>query len=161
MPKEKSWVPWYRRKDYDGSLSEEEKRLLDSFRMKDKHPAECREDIPDEILNYISGVEFELYDLKQDSAAGTAIAISVFSAFLIYFAYTGQAYSTVGAYLFGVFLFVAAWVRYRWVWNKNAEEFHPKSVGAPNRTDEGIRKEWELDYIVREQRRKSDLDEIS
>ena len=39
MSKGPSWVPWYRRKDCGGNLSEEDKRLFDLFRIKDKRPA--------------------------------------------------------------------------------------------------------------------------
>jgi hypothetical protein len=47
-----------------------------------------------------------------------------------------------GAVLFLVF----AWVGYWLQWHRNAEEFSPK--GAPWRaTEEGIRQEWESDYI--------------
>ena len=159
MSKEQSWVPWYRRKDYDGNLSEEEKRILDSFRMKDKHPATSSDDLPSEVQGYISAIEFELYHLKQDTAAGNAVFLSALSALAIYFGYHGHAFISVAAYLLGAFLFVAALLRYRRVWKKNSEEFSPKLVRAPHRTDEGIQTEWELDYIVRMHRRKSELED--
>lgn len=152
MSEKQSWLPWYRQKNYDGNLTEEEKRILDSFRIQGEHTAARNEDLPNEVQSYINVLELELYDLKQDSAANKAFALSAFAVFLIYLAYTGQAYSAIGAYIAGAIIVVLAWLGYRRTWNKNAEEFLPKSENAPNRTDEGIRKEWELDYNFRMRR---------
>lgn len=44
MAKEQDWTPWYRRKEYKGNLTEEEKRHLDSFRLEEKHPAVAVDD---------------------------------------------------------------------------------------------------------------------
>ena len=49
MAKEQNWTPWYRRKEYKGNLTEEEKRHLDSFRLDEKHPAAAVEDLPEEV----------------------------------------------------------------------------------------------------------------
>jgi hypothetical protein len=50
-------VPWYRRRDYKGNLTEDEKRELDHFRWLaqqpgGKHPAD--HDLPEEVDLYIS-----------------------------------------------------------------------------------------------------------
>ena len=65
--KHKEFLPWYRAPGYKGHLTEDEKRELDSFRLREnkyseKHPAAHREDLPDEVQSYISNIEQELYD---------------------------------------------------------------------------------------------------
>jgi hypothetical protein len=60
----------------------------------------------------------------------------------------------------GAVLLIGAWVGYRWEWKKNADELFPKGEGAPEYpTDEELRYEWELHYIVtHKQRREAKAD---
>jgi hypothetical protein len=51
------------------------------------------------------------------------------------------------AYPAGGLFFVATWVIYKRKWGQNAEEFLPSGDGAPSRTNEAFRHEWELNYI--------------
>jgi hypothetical protein len=76
MARRNEWLPWYRRKGYKGNLTEEEKRILDSFRMKEPHPAARYWQLPEEVQSYISRLQIELYDKKQDGAAGKALVLT-------------------------------------------------------------------------------------
>jgi len=154
MADKNAWVPWYRRKDYKGELSEEDKRILDSFRLKEKHPSTCYEDLPDDVQSYINRIELELFDKKQESAAGKAFALTCIAVFLIYLAFIGQVYSSIFAYLSGAGIIFFAWFQYRRAWTKNANDLFPKEDGAPNQSEQGIQAEWEFDYLVRLRRQK-------
>jgi hypothetical protein len=46
-------LPWYRARDYKGDLTENEKRQLDSFRMRREHPAASYDTLPGEVKVYI------------------------------------------------------------------------------------------------------------
>lgn len=148
----KEWVPWYRRKDYKGNLSEEEKRLLDSFRMKEKHPSASSGDLPNEVQSYISNIEFELYDMKQGQAAAKALVFTFVAALLVYLGYIGQLQNELLGYVGGAVLTLFAWFQYRREWRKNADEFTSKSNEKRSRTDEGILTEWELECITQSTR---------
>lgn len=155
MAGKKEWLPWYRRKGYKGNLTEEEKRILDSLRMKEPHPAARYEQLPDEAQRYINRLEVELYDKKQESAAGKAFLLTGVAVFPIWFGYKGYGDSSpLFSYLLGSVLLIVAWVGYRWEWKKNADEFMPKEEDTPNTTDEELRYEWELVHIVRHKHRK-------
>jgi hypothetical protein len=71
------WVPWYRARNYKGNLTEAEKRQFDAFRMQPRHPAATYDDLPEEVQNYIGRIEIELYDKKQEGAAGTAFVFRI------------------------------------------------------------------------------------
>jgi hypothetical protein len=141
------WVPWYRAPNYDGTLTEAEKRELDAFRMQPKHPSAQYDDLPDEVQQYISKIQVELYDQKQDRASSRALFLSATGAALLYLTYKGCLDAAPLMYVGAALLLVVPWFYYRYEWNRNAEEFHPSNLEYP--TDEAIRKEWELDYITR------------
>ncbi len=149
-------LPWYRARTYKGDMTEAEKRQLDAFRMQPKHPAAQWDDLPEEVQNYIIRIELDLYDHKQDAAAGKAMFFSAVGAaglFLNYKGFFGA--PTIWMYAGAVLLLILPWFFYRYEWNKNAEEFHPSD--APyNRTEERIREEWEVKYVVRSSRAKRD-----
>jgi hypothetical protein len=134
--------PWYRAPDYRGNLTEAEKRELDTFRARLRHPAFEYGDLPEHVEMYISGLELETYDLKQARAAARAVVCSLAGAALLYvnhFGFTPR--HSIWEYIFGIALLVAPWIAYRSEWRKNSDSFGPAS--------EGIRKEWELDYIAK------------
>jgi hypothetical protein len=156
------WVPWYRERKYTGDFTEAEKRQLDAFRTQAKHPAATYADLPDEAQKYLSNIELELYDKKQDGVAGQAFLYSAIAGGILFLNYKScfnapdapDVWLNLGAVLLVVF----AWVRYWWRWRKNAEEFLP--AGAPWRsTQEGIRKQWELNYIFYSRKRLATSDE--
>lgn len=142
------WLPWYRDRSYSGPFTEAEKRQLDSFRTLPKHPAADVDDPPQEVREYISLLEMQLYDEKQGGAAGRAIfisAIGIASLVLIYVGCLGS--PSVWSYGGAALLSILPWVNYRLEWDKNAEEFLPS--GNPyNPTTEGIRSFWESNYVI-------------
>jgi hypothetical protein len=143
-------LPWYRASDYKGNLTEDQKRQLDAFRMQPKHPAASYDDLPEEVQNYINGIELELYDHKQGGAASRAFFWSAIGAALLFANYKGWfGAPTIWSWLTSGIALAAPWLWYRYEWNKNAEELFPKDdSGNPiSRTDEEIRKEWELNYL--------------
>src|SRR4051812_48997209 len=81
------WLPWYRARNYKGDLTEAEKRELDALRMQPKHPAVEANNLPEEVQSYLNKKELELYDKKQDSAAGRALILSAIGAALLYLNY--------------------------------------------------------------------------
>jgi hypothetical protein len=143
------WLPWYRARNYKGNLTEDEKRHLDAFRMQPKHPAAAFDDLPEEVQSYISRLELDLYDKKQDGAVAQAFVVSAIGAGMLLLNYkTCFASPTIWTNLGGILLLISPWFVYRYRWHKNAEKFTPRD--APGRpTEEGIRLEWELNYIAR------------
>lgn len=136
-------LPWYRARNYKGNFTEAEKRQLDAFRAQPKHPATRTEDLPEEVQDYINRIELELYDHKQQDAVGQAFFYSLIGAALLALHYTGclKATPTPWIYAFDVLILVSPWFFYGYRWKKNAEEFHDP-------TDEVIRKEWEIIYVI-------------
>jgi hypothetical protein len=83
-------LPWYRKKGFKGDLTENEKRQLDSFRMRENHPAASYDSLPEEVQYYISKLEIEGYDCKQQSLAASCLFVSGVGAFFLiryYFGY--------------------------------------------------------------------------
>ena len=151
------WVPWSRARNYKGNLTEVEKREFDAFRSKPKHPAASFDELPQEVQDYINELEFELYDRKQDalqygtlfvSAIGLAVILDYFLNILTID--TNKIYLILG----GIYL-IAPWFIYREKWKKNTEEFLPSADDAPLRSDEGIRRAWEIWYNI-DQKHKSE-----
>jgi len=136
-------LPWYRAPNYKGNITEAEKRQLDAFRMQPKHPSAQWDDLPEEVRNYIVRIELELYDGKQDAAAGRAFFWSAAGAVLLFLVYKGVlGEPTIWRYAPAALILIVPWIVYRFEWNKNAEAFRPRN------TEERIREEWELNYIV-------------
>jgi hypothetical protein len=143
------WLPWYRARDYKGDLSEAEKRQLDGFRTQPvQHPAARLDQLPEEVQEFIGRIELELYDHKQQEAAGFAIVYSLIVVVVLVLNYLGCfPHSTIWSYPAGALLLIATWVIYKRKWDRNAEEFLPSGDDAPSRTNEAFRQEWELNYI--------------
>jgi hypothetical protein len=58
---------WYRHRNYKGNLGEDQKMELDSIRWQSKsgrHPAAKLEDLPKEVQEYISNLEYEIAEEK-------------------------------------------------------------------------------------------------
>ena len=147
--RDREWVPWYRARNYKGNLTEAEKRYLDAFRMQSKHPAANFDELPEEVQSYLSGIHLELYDKKQEGVAARAFLFSAAGAGLLFLNYKRCFAAPDGwVNLIAGLLLVFPWFWYWRQWHKNAQEFLPK--GIPGRaTEEGIRKEWELNCIAR------------
>jgi hypothetical protein len=152
--KQKERLPWYRKRGYKGNLTEDEKRELDSFRLREKrdegkHPAAKFDDIPDEVSSYIIKIEIALQDERQLGLVGRCFLISGLAAF--YLAnYLGWISLYHGSFELGlaVFFLVAPWVYYSWKHEKNRYEF------SNEWGNEGIRTEWELEHIVSKKMRR-------
>ena len=60
--RKREWLPWYRARNYEGDLTEAEKRQLDAFRMQPSHPAAKFDDLPER------GFDVSLSSNKQRAA---------------------------------------------------------------------------------------------
>jgi len=158
VAKEDEWMPWYRRKEYKGNLTEEEKRYLDSFRLEEKHPAAAYEDLPEEVQEYLSELSLAVYDLKQDGAANKAFALTSLGAFWIFVGYQEIGWlSPLLGYVLGGLTITFAWINHSREWKKNADGFgriKQEGRGVPfSRTQEKLQEYWELDAIDRFRKR--------
>ena len=148
MSRADEWIPWYRREDYSGNLTEEEKRHLDSFRLEKKHPAAAFEDLPKEV---------SVYDAKEDAVATKAFVLTGIGAFVIVLAYRELGpLSQLFEYVGGGAIIAFAWIIYSRERKKIADEFWNKreGKGAPfSRTEENLQRNWELNEIIRYRRR--------
>ncbi|ANL74282.1 hypothetical protein AMC83_PA00055 (plasmid) [Rhizobium phaseoli] len=147
---DREWLPWYRAPDFKGRMTEGEKRQLDSFRMRERHPAASYLDLPEEVQSYIIRIELENYDLKQGNAASGALFLSGVGAAMLcvnYFGVHVQPAESFWSYAVALFFLIVPWFRHSWQWKRNANEFRPRGVPIP--TDEHIKQEWELDYLTR------------
>ena len=85
-------VFWYRRRDYKGNLTEDEKRELDHFRWLaqqpgGKHPAD--HDLPEEVIDYISKLKIELHDARGTLLMGRTLFLTVTGVFLLWCVFFG------------------------------------------------------------------------
>ena len=138
-------LPWYRAPNYKGSLTEAEKRELDSFRLQESQggadrSANCGE-LPDEVQSYLSKIWVERYDQIQEALVGRCFLVSAIGLFLLlnHFRCISPNYDSTEVFFAGAFLLLAPWIYYPIKWKKNAETFPDNN--------EGIRTEWELNYI--------------
>jgi hypothetical protein len=157
--KEQEKIPWYRKREYKGNLTEEEKRELDSFRWiaaqpGGKHPAAEYGDLPEEVQSYISKIQVELYDAIQERLAGRVFLVSGLGAFYLanYFGWITFKWNLPELALVGACLMILPWFYYGWKWRKNAAQF------SEQRGSEGIRTEWELDHVVSKKRKRIEDD---
>ncbi|PWE33430.1 hypothetical protein DDZ14_04310 [Maritimibacter sp. 55A14] len=157
MAKEQDWTPWYRRKEYKGNLTEEEKRHLDSFRLEEKHPAVAVEDLPEEVQGYLSELELAVYEAKQEGVATKAFVLTGIGAIVIFLAYRELGwFSPLVGYVIGGAIIAFAWVNYSREWKKNADGLWIKQEGKGvpfSRTEEKLQEYWELDAISRFRKR--------
>lgn len=153
MKEKTEWVPWYRRKDYRGNLTELEKRHLDSFQNAERHPAAAYHDLPDEVQQYISEIELALYDRKQEALIGGTLGLTGIGAFLFFVAYHDLGWGApLTNCVLGAGLIVLAWGRCAQVWKRNADDLWIKEEGPGvpfSRTQEAIQRIWELEEISR------------
>lgn len=153
-------VPWYRASNYRGNLGEQQKRLLDSFRMRRDHPAAKFEDLPGEVQTFIAALQVEAYDAKQERIFGQAFVVSGIGAASLFLSHYGfERADSFWQYLPGAFLLVVPWLAYSRQSRINAAEFIPRDDSAPTSTDELIRREWELDYILAQERKERGPDD--
>ena len=126
--------PWYRAQDYKGRLTEAEKRELDAFRARPRHPAFDYGDLPEHVEMYISGLEVEADELRQERATCRAIVFSLGGAVLLYanhFGFTPR--NSIWDYVFGIALVIVPWIAYQFEQRRNAGAFGPTSEGILSR----------------------------
>jgi hypothetical protein len=141
-------LPWYRARGYNGDLRENEKRELDAFRMKEKHPAASYDRLPGEVQNYINKLQMELYDTKQTSLARVVLVVSGIGAFFLGRCIIGYAESSLFDYIWAVCLLILPGMYYRIKWTKNADEYLAPGERLSFAINEALRTEWEQEYIV-------------
>ena len=144
-------LPWCRQPSYLGKMSEAQKRILNSLRMKPTHPAATTNDLPEEVVSYINRIECDVYNLRQETLAIRTIVVSLVGAAWINICYFGPPPETGWTYIIGAGLLVTPWFVCAYEWNKAVQQ-HASSDHEPgclNTTDEGILQEWELNYIHR------------
>ncbi|WP_024587573.1 hypothetical protein [Aliihoeflea sp. 2WW] len=155
-------LPWYRRPDYTGNLTEAQKRKLDAIRDRDVHPAAKLANLPDEVKNYIGRLELEAYDAKQSQTAAGPILFMLAILCIMALNYFGiEASTDRSRYIVGAAMIIAAWIVYSRKWKANAKEFLPDGGRAEAQADEEFRREWELEYLSllrREERNDLDSD---
>jgi hypothetical protein len=150
-------MPWYRRRDYKGNLTEDEKRELDHFRWLaqqpgGKHPAD--HDLPEEVNDYISKLKIELHDERGTLLMGRALFVSGFGVLMLasFFGWSPVKVNHEGSvlmFLLGVLFIVVPWFYY---------SREHKKLGDQLFDYDGIRVEWELNYIA-SRRRKPEHDD--
>ena len=166
MAKEHEWMPWYRRKDYRGNLTDEQKRHLDSFRLEEKHPAVAVEDLPEEVQSYLSELELAVYDAKREGVATKAFVLTGVGAFVIFLAYYELGwFAPLVGYVLGGAIIAFARINYSREWKRNADGLWIKQEGRGvpfSRTEEKLQAYWELDEISRfRQRHEANTDDLS
>lgn len=163
MAKQVEWVPWYRRKDCKITLTEDEKRHLDSFRLGERHPAVDWDELPEEAQSYVGQLELDIYDAKQDAVVGRAFVLTFFGAFILFLAYHDLSwFDPVVTYFIGGVVIVYAWVNCRREHKKNADGLFPEYLGngAPfSPTHEGLQAHWESLELTRYRRQKRATEE--
>jgi hypothetical protein len=142
-------MSWYRDPSYKGKLTEAEKQELDRVRALPRHPAAKYEDLPDEVQSYIAGLSLERYDLKQERAVALPLLCTLFALVLIgRHHFSPPPLSTAMTWTLGLALLVVPWFIYRYQWAKISREEFPGEGDAAPTTDELLRREWEVSYIV-------------
>lgn len=143
-------LPWYRQHDYKGKMTEANKRKLDTLRDKERYPSTRWHSIPEDVRNYISRLELELYDYKQQEAASRLISFCLLVIALMALNYFGFEASTDSwLYVIGIGLIAFSWFSYSRKWKATADEFLPKTARPISKSEEEIRQEWELEYLTK------------
>jgi hypothetical protein len=151
------WIPWYRRKEYKGNLTEDEKRHLDTFRVEGKHPATAFEELPKEVQEYLNELELSVYDATQERVAIKSLVQTCVGALLIFLAYLGLGWlSPLVGYFLGCAIITFAWFNHSRDWKQNADSIwiKQKGKGVPlSRTEDKLQEYWDLDAIGRFRKR--------
>ena len=118
-------LPWYRAPNYDGNLTEDEKRELDPFRYREKsqgrkHPAVDCGDLPNEVTMYISKLEIERYGMRFKKGWLAVALVSAIGAFVLRqpFCWISLNYTSPGVLLFAAGFLVVPWFYYPIKWRK-------------------------------------------
>jgi hypothetical protein len=144
-------LPWYRQRGYKGKLTESEKRGLDAFREQPTHPATRLGDLPEDVQAYINRLEFDLHDKKEETVVFAGAAALFVGVAALYAYFVGLPKPSGWTLAVGSFGIAYAIYLYAFEFRKNQDDFlpaHDPSSDRTSTTDEAIRQEWELEYIV-------------
>lgn len=139
---------WYRAKTYKGKMTERQKRHLDAVRLQDQHPATSFAMLPEDVQNYISRIELELFDAKKSEIFWSSAVVFVSGAFILYKEFLGSAAASGLSIAMGVLLMIFSALYWSINSRKLSNAFLPDSDWA-GPTNEGIRQEWEIEYLSR------------
>lgn len=131
-------LPWYRGKGFKGNLTENEKRLLDSFRIDNKHPCTSNANIPEDVHALLIRLVVERQEDKLGSFSGKYTAIIGIAAFVIYLWYIDYLEISTSSLVVGGAGVVCLCVLYSFEYKKYSKILNIR---------EEIKKEWELKYI--------------
>ena len=139
-------LPWYRDKRYTGTLTEKDKRLLDSFRLQEEHPAAKYSDLPEEVQSYINELEIAVYDAKQGNLVMWCAFVSLMGILGILREYWYPTWYGPLNYILAAGFVVGPWLYYRWKFKENANEFMPMEDPAFP-TNEALKRYWDIQCI--------------
>ena len=137
-------VAWYRHRNYKGDLNEDEKMELDSIRWQAKsqrHPSAKIEDLPNEVVDYISDLEFECMRSRKSPHEWTVlIAFSLF----VYCILSGFEIIEAIEYSEKVWILLPISIIFfcNGFYNIN------KLDNFDFQSDQKLMEKWELDYII-------------
>jgi hypothetical protein len=148
-------LPWYRNKNYRGALRERDKRVLDSIRLQEKHPAATYASLPKEVQNYITRLECDVYDAKQSALFYSCAFVTFLGGLGIMNWWKESINYGNWDVITSIVLIVAPWLYWYKKEKQNSREFSPRN-NAVGPTNEALKKEWEIKYISHCIRRESD-----
>ena len=151
MEKSLDWKPWYRQKSYNGDLTEDQKRYLDSFRNGEPHPAVSLFELQQEVQDRIYELEFQLEDHKETHFSQTTFTAVGGGILCCYWGYTSESFLSIGSY-FGALVLVAIWFRewrkhqafrQKFFWRGDIEKGEPSCF-----SEQEIQRRWELNEVL-------------
>ena len=161
LANESEWKPWYRRKDYKGNLTEDQKRYLDSFRNGEPHPATPFEDLPDEVQSRLMELELDLKEQQDSASVVTTLVWSALCCYSVYEGYVGDFGVVSFSYYCCALICIA--MGYRTYQTYSSRHEHHNWYGDTNKgepfssTDESLQRHWEINALSAYKRNSSDI----
>ena len=161
LANESEWKPWYRRKDYKGNLTEDQKRYLDSFRNGEPHPATPFGDLPDEVQSRLMELELDLKEQQDSASVVTTLVWSALGCYSVYEGYIGD-FGVVSFFYYSCALICIA-MGYRTYQNYSSRHEHHNWYGDTGKgepfssTDESLQRHWEINALSAYKRNSSDI----
>ena len=151
LANESEWKPWYRRKDYKGNLTEDQKRYLDSFRSGKPHPATPFEDLPDEVQSRLIELEEQLKEQQDATSLLTMLVWFSLSSYAFYSGYNDyDGLTSVASYCFALFVIFILYKSYKaYLYrHKHHNWYGDTDKGEPfSSTDESLQRHWEVNPL--------------
>lgn len=153
MEKSLDWKPWYKQKSYNGDLTEDQKRYLDSFRNGEPHPAVSLFELQQEVQDRIYELEFQLEGHKVTHFSQTTFVAVGGGILLCYWGYTSESFLSTSSYL-GALVLVAIWFREWGMYQAFRQKFFRRGDienGEPSCfSEEEIQRCWELNEVFKQ-----------